>query len=126
MSNLAQRLSILTWSIAPFVLTGCVVGGFNSSAPSDVERGRAIVSANCAQCHAIGRDDSSPYERAPPMRTLHLKYQVENLAEALAEGITVGHTGEKQMPEVSLSPEEIDDLIAYLKSFKQSGDREAQ
>lgn len=119
MSNSAYRSNALTLGLASLALAGCVVGGFGSSPAGDVERGRAIVSANCAQCHAIGRNDSSPYERAPPMRTLHLKYRVENLAEALAEGITVGHTGEKQMPEVSLSPEEIDDLIAYLKSFEQ-------
>lgn len=54
------------------------------------------------------------------MRTMHLKYKVENLAEAFAEGITVGHTGEKQMPEFAFEPDEIEDLIAYLKSFETS------
>jgi mono/diheme cytochrome c family protein len=58
---------------------------------------------------------------------LPAKYDVEGLAEALAEGIIVGNTGERQMPEFVLSPEEIDDLIAYLKSLgpDKSAPREA-
>jgi mono/diheme cytochrome c family protein len=45
------------------------------------------------------------------------KYDVEGLAEALAEGIVVGNTGARQMPMFVLSADEIDDLIAYLKSL---------
>jgi mono/diheme cytochrome c family protein len=45
------------------------------------------------------------------------KYDVEGLAEALAEGIVVGNTGARQMPMFVLSTDEIDDLIAYLKSL---------
>jgi mono/diheme cytochrome c family protein len=49
---------------------------------------------------------------------LHERYDVEALAEALAEGIIVGHTGDRQMPQFVLSPAEIDDLLAYLKSLE--------
>jgi mono/diheme cytochrome c family protein len=45
------------------------------------------------------------------------KYDVDGLAEALAEGIIVGNTGVRQMPMFILSVDEIDDLIAYLKSL---------
>ena len=45
---------------------------------------------------------------------------VEGLAEALAEGIVVGNTGERQMPMFVLSTDEIEDLIAYLKSLDKS------
>jgi len=40
------------------------------------------------------------------------------LAEAFAEGIIVSHNGARQMPQFMLSPGEIDDLIAYLKSLE--------
>src|SRR5262245_28769818 len=70
----------------------------------EIERGRAFAQKNCATCHAIGRTGPSPYERAPPFRTLHERYDVEGLAEALAEGIVVGHTGARQMPQFALSP----------------------
>ena len=83
----------------------------------EVERGRAFAQRQCATCHAVGRTGSSPYEPAPPFRTLHERYDVEGLAEALAEGIVVGHTGARQMPQFVLSASEIDDLLAYLKSL---------
>ncbi|MCE9523015.1 MAG: cytochrome c, partial [Alphaproteobacteria bacterium] len=85
----------------------------------DVERGRALVQARCSSCHAVGPMGDSPYPPAPPLRTLNDKYDVEGLAEAFAEGILVGHKGLRQMPEFVFPPEEIDDLIAYLKSLRR-------
>ena len=58
-----------------------------------VERGQMFAQANCAACHAIGRDGESPLQSAPPLRTLHRRYPVEYLTEALAEGITTGASG---------------------------------
>ena len=88
-----------------------------AGAAANKARGEFYAREHCATCHAIGRTGESPYPRAPAFRTLPAKYDVEGLAEALAEGIVVGNTGERQMPEFVLSPEEIDDLIAYLKSL---------
>src|SRR4029077_948884 len=84
-------------------------------AAGDVKRGRLLVEMNCSACHAVGRGGRSPYAPAPPFRTLHEKYDVAGLAEALAEGIVVGHTGPRQMPRFVLEPDQIDDVIAYLK-----------
>jgi mono/diheme cytochrome c family protein len=85
---------------------------------ADIARGEAFVASHCATCHAIGREGASPYAAAPPFRTLHERYDVSSIAEALAEGIVVGHTGERQMPQFALGPDEIDDVIAYLKSLE--------
>lgn len=79
------------------------------------QRGLTFVRVNCAQCHAIGRYDQSSVPEAPPFRTLHERYPVESLAEALAEGITTGHPS---MPEFQLDPAQINDVIAYLKSIQ--------
>lgn len=99
-----------------------LISAFSASAaatePGSVARGRAFVKAHCSSCHAVGPTGRSPYRPAPPLRTLNDKYDVEGLAEAFAEGIIVGHKGERQMPEFVLQPDEIDDLIAYLKSLK--------
>ena len=54
-------------------------------------------------------------EGAPPLRDLKLRYPIEDLAEALAEGMTTAHP---QMPVFTFSPEEIDDLLAYLDSLE--------
>ena len=80
------------------------------------ERGRVFVQTHCAGCHAIGRVGESPLPIAPPFRTLHTQYPVENLAEAFAEGITTGHPS---MPEFRLDPVQINDVIAYLKTLEQ-------
>ncbi len=85
---------------------------------TEIPRGQLYAERHCATCHAIGREGTSPYAPAPPFRTLHKRYPVEMLAEALAEGIVVGHTGVRQMPAFRLEPIEIDDLIAYFKSLE--------
>ncbi len=74
-------------------------------------KGRAVIEANCARCHAIGREDSSRHEEAPPFRVVVTRYPPEDLAEALAEGIVSGHP---DMPEFVFQPAEIEAILAYL------------
>lgn len=57
----------------------------------------------------------SPLRIAPPFRTLHLKYPVETLEEALVEGIVTGHP---TMPEFRFDPGQVRDIIAYLKTLE--------
>ena len=88
-----------------------------AQAPSPAaQRGFAFVRANCARCHSIDKVSPSPLAIAPPFRTLHLKYPVESLEEALAEGIVTGHP---TMPEFRLDPGQVADVIAYLKSLER-------
>ena len=85
------------------------------AAPTAQQRGKAFARANCARCHAIDRTSRSPLEGAPPLRTLHQRYPIENLGEALAEGIYTGHA---DMPAFELSPDQIHDLLSYLKTLE--------
>ena len=80
-----------------------------------VQRGEITVQTYCSQCHAIGKTGSSPLSAAPPLRDLHKLYPVEQLEEAFAEGITTGHP---EMPRFQFEPDQIADLIAYLKSLE--------
>jgi mono/diheme cytochrome c family protein len=82
------------------------------------QRGLVFVKTNCSGCHAIGAAGPSPLPIAPPFRTLHERYPVENLEESLAEGIVTGHP---TMPQFKLDPGEIDDIISYLKSLEKPG-----
>lgn len=82
-------------------------------------RGRAFAQVNCSICHAIDQTGESPYAPAIPFRVLSESYPIENLAEALAEGIGVGHSGDVQMPEFVLSPDEIDDFLTYLAALQE-------
>ena len=85
-----------------------------AAADTPRERGRSIAEAKCARCHAIGTKGESPVAPAPPFRVLHQRYPIENLAEALAEGIVVGHP---MMPEFRFDPPEIDALLTYIESL---------
>ena len=79
------------------------------------QRGKAFALTNCARCHSIDRVTQSPLKIAPPFRTLHLRYPMEDLGEALAEGIVTGHP---TMPEFQLDPDQIHDLLSYMKTLE--------
>ena len=80
------------------------------------QRGLVIVRTNCSRCHAIGKVGDSPLPIAPPFRTLHERYPVDDLQEPLAEGIVTGHP---TMPEFRFDPGQVGDIIAYLKSLER-------
>jgi len=80
-----------------------------------IQRGETIVQMYCSQCHAVGKTGSSPLSAAPPLRDLHKLYPVEQLEEAFAEGIYTGHP---EMPRFEFEPDQINDLIAFLKSLE--------
>jgi hypothetical protein len=77
--------------------------------------GFVFAKTNCAPCHAIGRYDESPLPLAPPFRTLHERYPLEDLQEAFAEGIVTGHPS---MPQFQLDGAQINQLIDYLKTLE--------
>ena len=80
------------------------------------QRGLTLARTHCARCHSIDRVTASPLAIAPPFRTLHKKYPVENLEEALAEGISTGHP---TMPEFRFDPGQATDLISFLKTLER-------
>jgi mono/diheme cytochrome c family protein len=82
---------------------------------AEEQRGRTFALNNCARCHSIDRVTQSPLRIAPPFRSLHLRYPIESLGEALAEGIVTGHP---TMPEFQLDPDQIHDLLSYLKTLE--------
>jgi cytochrome c len=99
-------------------LCGAFLCGASQAATSDahIRRGQAIARAHCARCHAIDRHGESPNPKAPPFRLLHRRFPLEQIEEALAEGIMVGHNG-PEMPQFVLGPGQINDLIAYIHTI---------
>lgn len=86
-----------------------------AQSPPAVQRGLVLARTHCAQCHSIDKVGPSPLSVAPPFRDLHKMYPVEELEEAFAEGITTGHPS---MPEFRFDPDQIGNLIAFLKSME--------
>ena len=101
---LATQLALLTLLAGPAL-----------SWDRQVQQGETLARTNCARCHAVGRVGASPLREAPPFRELHTRYPVEDLGEALTEGIRTGHPS---MPEFRFESDQAQALIAYLKTLE--------
>ena len=94
--------------------------GIKGARAGDLEdKGKALLTKNCERCHALGPTGDSTHPQAPPFRQVVTRYPLDNLAEALAEGIVSGHP---DMPEFEFSPTEIDGILAYLETLKAKTD----
>ena len=107
-------------TVAPNFLSIFVISYIATGVPAfadvqSVRRGKAFAQANCSQCHSIDRVTRSPRIAAPPFRTLHKRYPVETLEDALGEGLSTGHP---RMPEFRLDPGQVGDFISFLKSLE--------
>ena len=98
------------------IVFGALVMAIPCDAAPNVAAGKAFAQSNCSHCHSIDKFTPSTLAIAPPFRTLHQRYPVESLEEALGEGITTGHPS---MPEFRLDPGQVGDFIGFLKSLEQ-------
>jgi cytochrome c len=85
------------------------------AATAELGKGRVLVQERCGACHAVARGEISRHGAAPPFEEVVKRYPPEELAEALAEGIDVGHP---DMPAFEFSEEEVLRIVAYLKSLE--------
>lgn len=97
------------------VVVALVASATLARAQSPGSKGRDLLTANCANCHAVGRQGASKLPAAVPFRVIAKRYPPANLAEALAEGIVTGHPG---MPQFTFTPEEIGNILTYLESLR--------
>lgn len=102
-------------TIAGFAILSSQSAIAQNLSPSE-QRGLRFVRTHCASCHSIDRIGPSALRDAPPFRDLHKRYPVDNLQEALGEGIVTGHPS---MPEFRLDPGQVNDVIAYLKTLER-------
>ena len=119
--QMLMRLLILVIAVGWLVTLLAVTGAYGQVQPGGVvengdlaKRGQAILDAKCASCHATGLTGASPLPKAPAFRALKRKYPLENLSEALAEGIMTGHA---DMPQFVFSPSDVAAIIAYLDAI---------
>jgi mono/diheme cytochrome c family protein len=91
--------------------------GAEEAADEIVAKGKGLAEEKCARCHAIGLEGRSTHEAAPPFRDVVQRYPIENLAEALAEGIVSGHS---DMTVFAFEPANIEAFLAYLDHLRGS------
>lgn len=85
---------------------------------SEVGKGQKFAEQRCASCHATGDRDASHNPAAPPFRDLYRRYPVDALRPAFLQGLEVGH---RDMPRFVLTPQQIDDLLAFLHDLNPCG-----
>jgi mono/diheme cytochrome c family protein len=104
-------LRILLLSLAA---AAALTSGLARSASADEAAGRRIAEHVCSKCHEVHSEEAkSPNPRAP------------NFARLAADPSVTGYslqallrTPHRTMPEIMLSNEELDDVVAYLLSLK--------
>jgi len=82
----------------------------------NIAAGKKMAEKLCSRCHSVTKTGKSPNPKAPPFRTFASKWPVEDLEEALAEGIVVG---EHIMPEFEFDPEQITNLLGFIKDLSK-------
>lgn len=95
----------------------------NGTTAQEIADGKALAEKLCARCHAISTTGSSPEAKSPPFRIIAKKWPVQDLEEALAEGIVVGH---KVMPEFEFEPDDITNLLSYIDSLAPAKTKETK
>lgn len=108
-----QRLAAITVCMAAMA-----AAPLRASENDRAEAGLDLAQKYCARCHAVGMEGESPHKDAPVFRSFAEKWPLENLEEALAEGIVTGHP---DMPAFVLEPPEIDALLEHLHTLALEG-----
>lgn len=88
---------------------------FTTAEGAELKLGHALLTTYCASCHAVEKTGESPHPQAPPFRELHLRYPVEELTEALVEGLVSGHP---DMPEFEFEPDQAEAIVRYLEALE--------
>ncbi|HUL04691.1 MAG TPA: cytochrome c [Candidatus Acidoferrum sp.] len=85
-------------------------------ASDNLVAGRELATAYCARCHAISGEGPSPVAKAPPFARLHKTQPPEDLTMVFEGGHLKQHEA-VEMPQFALTQEQIDDLLAYIRSL---------
>jgi len=93
---------------------GLALIAFAAAAESPAPLAPPVAQRICARCHSLGPADASHFG-APPFRQVALRYNELSLEKRLA-----GMNGRPHidMPKVSLQPDEIRDLAAYIANLR--------
>jgi mono/diheme cytochrome c family protein len=89
------------------MLTGLAVSSANAADP---EHGRTIATRWCAACHVVAPEQTQAKADAPPFASIAKSKTAANLRLFLADP-------SPRMPNMSLSRDEIADLVVYIKTM---------
>lgn len=79
-----------------------------------IAAGHALAEQNCASCHSIAGKGNSPLAEAPPFRDMARDYDMDDLEDALNEGVASEHP---VMPDWQMTTDQAHDLAAFVMSL---------
>lgn len=94
--------------------TGCSALKPSPPGAPHADPGQAFAQRACAGCHAVGGRGASPNARAPAFRDLARRRSDAELAAALGE---ISRNGHVEMPPIYITPDEMRQLVAYMRSL---------
>jgi mono/diheme cytochrome c family protein len=98
------------------LLLVCAANATGRATESGQQRGKALLEAMCARCHAIGKTGQSPHQDAPPFRTFGDDKLYDNdFGQRLQGGLSTIHP---DMPTFHFSREDADAAVNYLRSIQ--------
>lgn len=100
------------------LLSGMLAICASASASATILEGQEVAIEKCSGCHAIREEGLSPNPKAPPLRGLGTRYPIDSLSESFLKGMEVGH---QDMPILILAPEEVTNLLLYIRSLDPCG-----
>jgi cytochrome c len=113
---MAKALSGSSYRMVALGFVAMFAASAHAQETTGQRQGQIIVSNKCSSCHAVGRFGESRNPKAPPFRTLHERYPIESLAEALAEGTISAASDE---PEFNFSGSEVGAIISYISMIQE-------
>ena len=105
----------LTRAVAHAAILSTMIGASAAQESGDKERGRALAGRICAECHAILPGAANT--PAPGVATFEVIANTPGMtAMALSVWLTTPH---RNMPNLILSAQEREDVIAYITSLRR-------
>lgn len=98
------------------LVTLSVAAPLSAWASDNIVEGHKLAAQYCARCHAISGGGPSPLAKAPPFARLHKTQPPEDLTMVFEGGHLKQHDA-VEMPQFALTQEQIDDLLAYIRSL---------
>ena len=125
---MASRRRVAPALAAPVALLaacGSGAAGPGTGTGADVAQGQVVYETRCAPCHGIGGGGDGPAAAAIEPKPRNFRdpaFWNGRTREQLRLAVEQGEPGTLMAPfEGTLSPAEIDDVVAYLKTFRPVG-----
>jgi mono/diheme cytochrome c family protein len=98
------------------MLAGALVLGSTLARAEEptAEEGQGLAEANCATCHALGKEGASPLAAAPPFRDVAARYTTEELMDGFMDGLPVRH---QDMPDWDMTEDQAIALSLYIMTL---------